>query len=133
MKLLTDREVDIMLVIWESQKEEIPTGEILRGLPVRAKRNSLQTLQVGLRRLCEKECLTCRKGTQTNFYRATIDRDKYLRFAVDNFAEHHYHGSKRQLLFSLLDSGKFSAEDKRELLDFLEQCCRGESTQQTSV
>lgn len=72
MEKLTDREVDVMMAVWNSTLEAVPTGEILRNIN-RAKRNSLQTLQVVLRRLCEKGVIQCEKGRQTNHYRALID------------------------------------------------------------
>lgn len=89
MEKLTDREVDIMMAIWHSEFRPVPTGEVLRNAP-RTKRNSLQSLQVVMRRLCEKGVVSCEKGRQTNYYSPLISEEEYLRFACENFLSHHY-------------------------------------------
>lgn len=110
MEKLTDREVEVMMAIWNSENDPVPTGEIL-GRINRAKRNSLQTLQVVLRRLCEKGVIQCEKGKQTNLYRALIRKDDYLKFATENFVGHHFHGSfKICLQFQLHNITAASAE-----------------------
>lgn len=120
MEKLTDREVDVMMAIWNSEHEYVPTGEILRHIN-RAKRNSLQTLQVVLRRLCEKGAIQCEKGRQTNLYRALIDEKQYLEFATENFVLHHFHGSfKMNILFQLKNMPISSAE-LNEIMDSLQE------------
>lgn len=89
MEKLTDREVDVMMAAWNYDIDKVPTGYILKNIN-RAKRNSLQTLQVVLRRLCEKGCLRCEKGRQTNLYTALFSKEAYLEFAGKLFLYHHY-------------------------------------------
>lgn len=120
MEKLTDREVDVMMAIWNSTYEAVPTGEILRHIN-RAKRNSLQTLQVVLRRLCEKGVIQCEKGKQTNLYRPLITEKEYLAFAKENFVQHHYHSSPKMLMFSLLQETRFSEKDMEEMRSFMEK------------
>lgn len=120
MEKLTDREVDVMMAIWNSTYDPVPTGEILRHIN-RAKRNSLQTLQVVLRRLCEKGVIECEKGRQTNLYRALITEEDYLKFASDNFVQHHFHNSPRNLVFSFLRNGRLSERDINDLHEYIER------------
>lgn len=119
MEKLTDREVDVMMAIWNSTYEAVPTGEILRHIN-RAKRNSLQTLQVVLRRLCEKGVIQCEKGRQTNLYRPLIKEEDYLEFASQNFVEHHYHSSPRNLVFAFLRHRRLNKRELNELRDYLD-------------
>lgn len=119
MEKLTDREVNIMMVIWNSECDPVPTGEILDKIE-QAKRNSLQSLQVVLRRLCGKGVLQCEKGRQTNLYHAVISKEDYLKFATENFVNYHFRGSfKLCLQFQLQNMPAASAEIK-ELLPALQ-------------
>lgn len=117
MEKLTDREIDIMMTVWNSPNEAVPTREILKQV-VQPSQHPLQTLQVALRRLCEKEMLECEKTPQTNRYRALVTREDYLAFAVENFLTYHFHGSAKQMIIFLLQTGKIS---RQEVLDIMER------------
>lgn len=130
MEKLTDREVDVMMAIWNSTYDAVPTGEILRHIN-RAKRNSLQTLQVVLRRLCEKGVIQCEKGRQTNLYRPLIKEDDYLDFASQNFVDHHFHSSHRNMVFSFLRHKNLSKRDMDDLRNYLNAINEKESDKDT--
>lgn len=119
MEKLTDREVDIMMAVWYSANEAVPTGEILRYVN-RAKQNSLQTIQVVLRRLCEKDVLQCAKGKHTNFHRALITKEDYLKFALGNFLLQHFQGSVEAYIRFLIKEKRISREDLDEVISRLE-------------
>lgn len=119
MEKLTDREVDIMMAIWNSENNPVPTGEILQQIN-RARRNSLQTLQVVLRRLCGKGVLQCEKGRQTNFYYALISKEDYLKFATENFVKYHFHGSFKICLQFQLQNMPIASAEIKELLPALQ-------------
>lgn len=121
MLKLTDREVDVMMVIWEWPDERISTGEILQMIS-KAKRNSLQILQVVLRRLVEKDFLKCEKGKQKNFYVAAVSQKEYLKFATDNFLTVHY-PNKTPFQYALqeLKAMELDAADIREIEKIIEE------------
>lgn len=119
MNLLTDREVDVMMIIWESPSVPTSTGEIFSAINL-AKRNSLQTLQVVLRRLCDKGMLTCEKGKQMNYYRALVTKEDYLAFSTDNFLAYHFHGSIKRQIGLLVKSGKLTNQDLNDLCAYLD-------------
>lgn len=128
MEKLTDREVDVMMAIWNHENELVPTGYILKHIN-RAKRNSLQTLQVVLRRLCDKGCLQCVKGKQTNLYIPKIDRDAYVEFAEEIFLEHHYPYNPLKFALGVLSRKRnlLTEADVKQLQEILEQ--RGQEEQ----
>lgn len=116
--MLTDREVDVMLIIWESSSLPVSTSEIYHAINL-AERNSLQTLQVVLRRLCNKGALVCEKGKQMNYYRALVRKVDYMRFATDNFLEHHFHGSLRLYLSMMVKNKKLTNKDLEDICGFI--------------
>lgn len=120
MEKLTDREVDVMMAIWNSTYDPVPTGDILRYIN-RMKKSSLQTLQVVLRRLCEKGVISCEKGVHTNLYRPLITEEEYIKFSEINFIAYHYHGSVGACLRYMFRNQlvPLSPEDRQELLKLL--------------
>lgn len=122
MEKLTDREVDVMMAVWNYESEQVPTGYILKHIN-RSKRNSLQTLQVVLRRLCEKGCLRCDKGRQTNLYTALLQKDAYLEFTGKIFLAHHYpHNPLKFILQTLSENrGLLTAADVKRLQNIIDE------------
>lgn len=121
MQKLTDREVDIMMAIWHSEIQPVPTGEILRNTQ-QTQRNPLQALQVVLRRLCEKGVVSCAKGKQTNLYTPLVSEEAYLKFAVENFLFHHYPQNQMRFVTHYIQehAGELSASD----LNFLREALK---------
>lgn len=123
MEKLTDREIDIMMTVWNSPNEAVPTREILKQV-VQASQHPLQTLQVALRRLCEKDMLACEKTPHTNRYRALVTKEDYLVFAVNNFLAYHFYGSAKQMILFLLRTGKLTRQEVLDILDRYESQLR---------
>lgn len=119
ISLLTDREVDVMLIIWESPSIPTSTSEIYNAINL-SERNSLQTLQVVLRRLCEKGMLVCEKGRQMNYYRALVRKEDYLQFTTDNFLTCHFHGSWKLYLSMLVKNKKLTQKDLDDIRAMLD-------------
>lgn len=88
MQRLTDRELEIMLVIWEIGEEAISTGEILEILKARYKRY-LQPMQVVLKRLLKKGFLKSEKKLQ-NHYTPLCTYEEYMCFSMKDYLIRNY-------------------------------------------
>lgn len=123
MERLTDREIEIMLVIWSKQGDEtwtdgkIPTGEILAGLKLTYAKRYLQPVQVVLRRLCKKGVLECEKIRNVNYYRPLINEEEYRKFETGIFIDRLYGSNARNLVLSLVKYEQLSDDDVKELHD----------------
>lgn len=131
MEKLTDHEVDVMMAIWSHEDGLAPTGYILKHIK-RAKRNPLQVLQVVLRRLCEKGCIQCVKGKQTNIYIPKIEREAYVEFAGEIFLEHHYPSNPLKFALGVISKNRelLTEEDVKKLQEILEQRGQGEESRE---
>jgi len=78
-KILPDSELTVMMIIWESPKEILSTGEIFNLLNNEITWK-LSTLQIILSRLTEKGFLKTEKIGRLNYYSALIDGKNYKKF-----------------------------------------------------
>lgn len=118
MDRLTDREIEIMHAIWESENDKVPTGEILKYLN-QTKKRYLQPVQVVLRRLCDKNVLECNKIGHLNYYVSLIDPEEYRKYETGTFIERLYKGKPENLMMALIeeaDLGKEAIQEMRKKL-----------------
>lgn len=118
MDRLTDREIEIMHAIWESENDKVPTGEILKHLN-QTKKRYLQPVQVVLRRLCDKNVLECNKIGHLNYYVSLIDPEEYRKYETGTFIERLYKGKAENLMLALIeeaDLGKEAIQEMRKKL-----------------
>lgn len=92
IQVLTDRELEIMIVIWNSLESDssIATGDILTKLKLVNCKRYLQPLQVVLRRLIQKNFLKCEKIRCTNYYTPLCEKKEYFAFSMQDYLAHNY-------------------------------------------
>lgn len=119
MKKLSDRETEIMMVIWAADNV-LHTGQILRELNLVEPRK-LQPVQVFLRRLCEKEMVRCDKIGHLNFYTPIVDQETYRKFETHRFIQRLFCNSPGNLLLSLFRYNELDMKDWTDVKEKLEK------------
>lgn len=114
MDILTQREIEIMNAIWQSDNDWVHTREILKTINL-SRKLSRQPLQSMLARLCEKGTLECMKQGHLNYYRSLIDQEAYRKFETSTFMKRLYKNSPKALVLSLVNDHALSPEDVEEL------------------
>lgn len=117
MNKISDAELDVMLVIWDSQ-EMLDTGEISRRL---RKDWKIQALQVVLGRLVQKGYLLCKKVGRLNYYTPLVTEMEYRAHETESFVEKLYRNSPKSLIATLVKSQSLSKKDIQEIRKLLDQ------------
>lgn len=128
METITNKELDVMMAIWdfeEANLEPAPTGFIRQTISQNYE-VSLQTIQVVLRRLVEKEFISCSKGPNTNLHSSIVKKEEYIMYALDNFISHHYKYHDNPSLDFLKDiiKSQMSNDDICEIANYLDMMVR---------
>lgn len=117
MKRLPDAELEIMLVIWRTEKR-VSSSYILDQL--RDKRNwALATLMTVLARLVEKGFLHCEKEGRNNTYRAAISEAKYKESEGKSTLEKLFGNSIQDMVMSLYNGKAINKHDLAELRELI--------------
>lgn len=120
IQVLTERELEIMHIIWSNPEpwKAMPKSDILNDSRMLILKRYLQPIQVVLRRLEKKRVLSCVKFRNQNYYTPLIHKKEYLEFAVQHYLSHHYpDGRKVEKALGLLsDIGLTDTE----LVEFIE-------------
>ena len=118
MKKLPDAELELMMIIWESEKPvtrveiEEKLSEDRDVLP-----NTILTL---LTRLEKRGFLRKVRDGKINYYSALVDKEPYLKEASQGILNRMFKGSLKNLAAALYDGEELSEEDAAELMEFLE-------------
>lgn len=119
IKRLPDSEFEIMLIIW-SKKDSVHTADILQK--VRENKDcTLQMLQSTLKRLQNKNFISCQKIGKLNYYTPLIEQDVYRDRETTSFLEKLYHNSPAKLITTLLSNKTMSQKDIEEIRSILEK------------
>ena len=120
---LPDSEFAVMQAVWDEENagntEEISAGILMEHNPSLAKLK-LTTVLTLLTRLIGKKYLDCEKRGRVHYYRSLICEDDYKQAAAADFLSNVYRNQSGRLLNALWNGGALSAEDIRELKEFLE-------------
>ena len=119
MKKLGDAELEIMLVLWETQ-EPVTSTFILEQVK-ETRTWKLPTLMTVLARLVEKGFVYCDRSTRTNYYTALVEEKEYKEQESQSFLEKLYGNSLRNLVATLYDGKVVSKEDLNELKKMIEE------------
>lgn len=114
---IPDSELEIMMIIWDADKE-VNTDYIAERLTHDWARPTVLKL---LDRLCERGFLKCRKDGRLNLYTPTVKREPYLRRESKSFIEKMHHNSVRSMIASLYDGGELTESDIDELQAFINE------------
>lgn len=113
---ISNAELVVLQCIWDAD-DALPMSEILRRLQGHSAWEP-STIKTLVQRLCKKGVLRQEKRT-VFYYSPLISREQYGEQATKSLIDHLYHGSAKQLVASLVDSG-LSDDDLQELRDLLE-------------
>ena len=117
IKRLPDSEFEIMEIIW-GNPPPITTLQIMEQME--PERNvKLQTLLTMLVRLIEKGFLTSERVGRERNYSPVISKQEYMKVETGSFMARHYIKSMGSLIKTFYDGQELSAEDMRELHDWL--------------
>ena len=115
---VSDAELRVLEVLWQS---DVP-------LPVTAIRTKLEaeqgwgasTVKTLLRRLCEKGVVAAEKQ-EVFYYRPLLSREAYRRRSTQSLLDRVFRGSARDLIASLVEADRLSADDLSELRKMLHE------------
>lgn len=114
---ISDSELEVMRCIWDAG-EALPMGEILQRMQERSAWEP-STIKTLVQRLCNKGVLLQEKRS-VFYYSARISQEAYGEQATKSLIERLYHGSAKQLVASLVDSG-LNDDELAELRELLER------------
>jgi BlaI family penicillinase repressor len=109
---ITDSEVEIMRVLWDSESE-LPIAEIRKTLEKKSNWET-STIKTLLRRLCEKDVVLATKK-EVFYYKPMVSETEYNEYTTQSLIDRLYSGSAKKLVASLLGSKKLNKSDIEEL------------------
>jgi predicted transcriptional regulator len=114
---LTEAELRIMRVIWDL--EEASVNDVLAKLPA-SEQPAYNTVLTTMRILEQKGYLEHIKRGRAYYYRPLVDRQLVRRKALRHMLTNFFDGSPRELMLSVLDDEKLSAEDLERLKQMID-------------
>ena len=118
-KKLGEAELEIMQVIWESDKP-VTSNYILKELQG-SRKWQLSTLMTSLARLVDKGFAACDRSTGSNLYTSVISENEYKTGASKHFLEKLYRNSIQNMVATLYSNRAIKKSDVEELRKFLDE------------
>lgn len=115
---ISESESRVMAVLW--QESPLDSGEIVRRVAP-AENWSPKTVRTLLDRLMEKGALARHRVGRAYRYEPLIEREQWLSDRAGSLVDRHCDGRLAPLVAAFARSEKLSDEDRREILDMLEQ------------
>jgi predicted transcriptional regulator len=115
-KRLTDVELELMTILWRLGEGTV--NDVIGGLP-RERELAYTSVSTILRILETKGVLGTRKEGRGHVYVPLLDKADYEARAVDDVVERVFQGVPVALVRQLLDSGRLTATDLREVRKLL--------------
>jgi predicted transcriptional regulator len=112
--VLTETELKIMTIIWLISEGTV--HDVIEKLGNDYAYNTVSTI---VRVLEQKGFVQSRKEGRSHFYSAKIKKEEYETIGLDNVVDGLFGGTPVALVKRLIDSGKLSKEDVKELKDLL--------------
>jgi len=111
---LTDREFDVMHVVWNGGESTV--ADVRDALEKEGRELAYTTVATLVRILCEKGFLEQTNDERPFRYKPLRSREEVSRSLLGDLVERVFCGSREQLLMSLMEERKLSA-DERALLE----------------
>lgn len=124
LKKLGEAELEIMQVIWSSEKP-VTSNWILKELKER-RQWQLSTLMTSLTRLADKGFVSCDRSTGSNLYTSVISENEYKTGASKRFLEKLYNNSIQNMIATLYSNKAIESSDVEELRVFLDEMEKNE-------
>ena len=116
---LTSAEWNVMDCLWEKAPQS--GREIIDTLKERIGWSKSTTLTM-LKRMTQKELISCENSEKLRMYSPCIDRDDAVKRETENFLKRVYKGSVSLMVSAMTQKQELSEEDIRELYEILEKC-----------
>ena len=119
-RTLPESELDIMLVVWDNGGQAsapMILSQLQRPLTASA-------LHSYLKRLEEKEFLTCTKQGKMNLYTALVSKEEYQHSAGTSLLRKLYNGSLSRFAVALYGGQKIQREELEQLQNLLDDLSR---------
>ncbi|MSQ93933.1 MAG: BlaI/MecI/CopY family transcriptional regulator [Gemmataceae bacterium] len=110
---ITDAELDVLQLLWKHGP--LPIRRLTDLLYGDSKTSQYATVQKLLERLESKECVARNRTANVHVFSATIERDELVGRRLRAVAEDLCDGSWTPLLTNLVQTKKFSEQDRRML------------------
>lgn len=117
MKKLSEAEWNIMESLWEHSPKV--GSRIVADMAEKTGWNRSTTLTM-LRRMTEKELISCEDAGKVKTYAPLVDRDEAVKKETESFLNRVYHGSVSMLLNGFVEKRELTAgeiEELRQILD----------------
>lgn len=117
---ITDCELQVMMVIWESEKQ-LTLPDILERVNEKYAKNwKAPTVSTFLARLVKKEFLSMQRTGRTFIYKSLVDQVKYKENVLQEDLDFWCYSSLADLVKSLSKVRTFSNQEKEEVRKMLE-------------
>ncbi len=120
---ISEAEWNIMKVLWdncEAQGRGLTLGEIVAEL-VPSTNWSNTTIRTLIIRLSEKGAVGIDKTTGVYKYAPKTSKEECVKYEVDSFVERVFDNSAYNLTMTLIQSGKLTDQEKRDIVAVLNQ------------
>lgn len=118
MKRLPESELEIMMVIWNADKDAVSRVEIQEEIN-KTKDLAKTTILSFLSRLVTKGFLKVEKRKRTNYYYPLISHNDYVEKESKSMLEKFFGNSIKNFVVQLNDSKAINKEELSELRDFV--------------
>lgn len=119
VKKLPDAELELMKIIWANEPP-ISTNEIISKLDENNNWNPPTVLTL-LMRLIDKGFLTSERKGKERIYCPAVNEQDYLQYETDIFINKFHKSSLANLVNTLYDGKKLTAQDMQQLANFLKE------------
>jgi predicted transcriptional regulator len=119
MKRLPDAEFEVMEAVWALELP-LTAGKIMQQLE-NERKWVVQSVITLLMRLVERGFLQTEKNKNERTYIPLVTREQYLKFETGNFIRQYHKNSITNLINTLNDDKKLSAEDIEELSEWFKE------------
>lgn len=119
MKRLSDAEIDIMKIIWET--EEPLTSTYIQSRLHDKRAWKLPAVMNVLSRLVAKGFVFCDRSTRTNYYSALIKKEDYTRFEEDMILSRLFGNSASKMVTNFFKEKKLSKDEISQIKNMLEE------------
>lgn len=120
---ITERELAVLDVLWNRKRATI--REITDALYTRRTTGEYATVQKLLERLEAKGCVRRDRSSFAHVFSAKISREKLIGQGLETLAEKLCAGSLTPLLMHLVEKGRLSEDQRRQLRELIDQSDAG--------
>ena len=117
MKALSEREQEVMNVIWEERNCSV--DDVLQRLPESSR--AYTTIQTFMRILEQKEFLAHKREGKKHVFYPLIEKAEYTRWSLQHMKDNLFGGSAKSLLNTFIRDNHLSESDINELMSILEE------------